>query len=139
MANANLPPPLVSSSSAPGATSDAGGGGPSAAGGSSSGVSIDVREGGGTILMAAVGLPKGAATVGAGFSFVLPQSVQSLARGSSVAPTLMDGSPLPTWLRFEPATMRFQATSVPDGAFPLQVMLVVGAQQVVVVISERTE
>ena len=91
--------------------------------------------------MAAVSLPKGTAIAGTGFSFELPESVRKLTGNdtSSVQASLPDGSALPAWLKLDARTLRFEAVSVPDGAFPLQVALSIGAQRVVVVISERTE
>lgn len=93
--------------------------------------------------MAAVSLPKGTATAGAGFSFELPETVRALAQQeASPAPaqaSLPTGAPLPNWLKFDPQRLRFDASAVPDGAFPLQVVMSVAGQRVVVVISERTD
>jgi hypothetical protein len=93
--------------------------------------------------MAAVSLPKGTATGGAGFSFELPETVQSLVQqqGQTAQPqaSLTTGAPLPAWLKFDPQRLRFDAGAVPDGAFPLQVVLTIAGQRVIVVISERTD
>ena len=90
--------------------------------------------------MVAVSLPKGASTVGTGFSFELPESVRSVAGdGLSVQVTRVDGSPLPAWLKFDQAILRFEANAVPDSALPMQVAMVIGGQRLLVVISERTE
>ncbi len=53
--------------------------------------------------------------------------------------SLPDGKALPTWLKFDAERLRFDASAVPDGAFPMQVVMTLGQQSVVVVISERTE
>ena len=90
--------------------------------------------------MVAVSLPKGASTVGTGFSFELPESVRSLAGDYvSVQASRVDGSPLPAWLKFDQAILRFEANAVPDSALPMQVAMVIGGQRLLVVISERTE
>ena len=90
--------------------------------------------------MVAVSLPKGASTVGTGFSFVLPDSVRATAsEGVSVEATQVDGNALPAWLKFDRANLRFEAIAVPDGAFPMQLALSMGGQRLVLVISERTE
>jgi hypothetical protein len=92
-------------------------------------------------LMAAVSLPKGTAVTGAGFTFELPETVKAAAQQATQLPqaTLTDGAALPGWLKFDAQRLRFEADAVPDGAFPLQVLMTVGQQRVVVVISERTE
>jgi hypothetical protein len=108
----------------------------------SSGVTVDVKgsQQQDVSTMVAVSLPKGASTIGTGFSFVLPESVGATAgEGVSVQATRVDGSSLPAWLKFDRANLRFEATAVPDGAFPMQLALTIGDQRVVLVISERTE
>lgn len=91
-------------------------------------------------MMAAVSLPKGMATAGAGFSFELPESVRSMAQQSTqVQASLPGGAPLPSWMKFDAERLRFDAAAVPDGAFPMQVVMTVGQERVLVVISERTE
>jgi hypothetical protein len=52
---------------------------------------------------------------------------------------LPDGGALPAWLKFDAQSLRFEASAVPDGAFPMQVVMTVGQQRVVVVISERAD
>lgn len=90
--------------------------------------------------MVAVSLPKGSSTVGTGFSFELPESVRSMVSANSeLQITQANGSPLPAWLKFDPDTMRFEATAVPDSALPIQLIALVAGQRITVVISERTE
>ena len=116
-----------------------------ASGINSSGVTVDLLSvsSASTTMMAAVSLPKGASTVGVGFSFALPEAIQALAQQRSQTvdpqPSLPDGSPLPAWLSFDVSTLRFEAQAVPTGAFPLQVLVTVAGSRVMVVISERTE
>jgi len=109
------------------------------------GVTIDLRSSSSSDVntMAAVSLPKGTATSGAGFSFELPETVRALAQqeGQTTQPqaSLPTGAPLPSWLKFDAERLRFDASAVPDGSFPLQVVITVAGQRVIVVISERME
>jgi hypothetical protein len=136
------PAPLVMSSVTP-TTSQSGSTSSTTAtagGGNSAGVSIDVDRAPATqaVMMAAVSLPKGTSTAGAGFSFELPETVRSLAQAGLIAKaTQLDGTSLPAWLRFNAESLRFEAAAVPDGAFPLQVVVLISGQRVLVVISER--
>ena len=78
--------------------------------------------------------------MGAGFSFDLPESVRVAASESSdIRATLPNGSELPAWLKFDVKTLRFDAGAVPDGSFPLQVVLTFGGERPLVVISERAD
>ena len=58
---------------------------------------------------------------------------------SSVDVTLQSGEPLPSWLNFDEKSAKFTSSAVPDGAFPVTVLMSVGGQQVAIVISERSE
>ena len=62
-----------------------------------------------------------------------------MAIRSQMQGNLPDGAALPTWLKFDVKTLRFDADAVPDGAFPLQVELTFGGQRTLVVISERAD
>jgi hypothetical protein len=91
-------------------------------------------------MMAAVSLPKGSATSGTGFSFELPNNIRELVQTpDNIQATLPNGGPLPAWLKFNAQALRFEASAVPDGAFPMQVAIQLGKQRVMVVISERAE
>jgi len=81
------------------------------------------------------------ATAGAGFAFPLPAQVaETAAAGNAqVRVTTAGGGNLPAWLRYVPETKSFVASAVPDGAFPIQVIVSVGATRTTVVISERAE
>ena len=110
--------------------------------GNSAGVSVDVqaRPGVQAADVVAVSLPKNTATAGMGFSFVLPASVTETASSqNAVTVTLSNGSPLPDWLQFNAQTMTFTATAVPDGSFPMRVLVTIGNREVVVTIFERSE
>ncbi|HZW24265.1 MAG TPA: putative Ig domain-containing protein [Gallionella sp.] len=86
-----------------------------------------------------VSLPKETATSGSGFSFPLPAQIAARASNVAVRVTTMSGGPLPRWLRYDAKTKTFIASSVPDGSFPMQLMITVGTQQTTLVISERAE
>jgi hypothetical protein len=84
-----------------------------------------------------VSLPKETAASGNGFSFPLPVQVAAAANKATVQVTTASGGKLPSWLRFNPTTKTFVASAVPNGAFPMQVIITVGAQKTTLVISER--
>ena len=81
------------------------------------------------------------ATAGSGFSFPLPAQVTNSTAGSSVTISVntVSGQPLPSWLKFNPETKTFVASSVPDGAFPMQVVVTVNGVRSTIVISERAQ
>ncbi len=82
----------------------------------------------------------GSVRSGTGLSFELPSNIRELVQTpDNVQATLPNGGPLPAWLKFNAQTLRFEASAVPDGAFPLQVAIQLGKQRVMVAISERTE
>ena len=92
--------------------------------------------------MVTVTVPKDTATSGSGFSFPLPAQLAqaaSASAGTVVTVTTLSGASLPAWLQFVPESNTFVASAVPDGAFPIQVVVVIGSQRTVVVISERSE
>jgi hypothetical protein len=86
-----------------------------------------------------VSVPKAMATSGAGLSFELPAQVRESLGTGPIVVTLADGSPLPQWIQFNPATQRFEAGAVPDGGLPLQILLRRDKKQVLIAISERAE
>jgi hypothetical protein len=91
-----------------------------------------------------VQLPKDMATSGTGFSFALPAQatggdVAQNVASDAIKVTLVNGAKLPSWIKFDPEAKLFTASSVPDGAFPLQVMVTTGALSTTVVISERDQ
>lgn len=78
------------------------------------------------------------ATAGSGFSFPLPAQVTEQATGNvRITVTTVTGKALPAWLKFDAKTKTFIASAVPDGAFPLQVIVTVNGVRTTVVISER--
>ena len=86
-------------------------------------------------------VPKEMATAGNGFSFPLPAHATDAAAGSkaTVSVTTASGQQLPAWLKFNPETKTFVASAVPDGAFPMQVMVTVGGNSTIIMISERAQ
>ncbi|QWD26047.1 hypothetical protein G6686_05450 [Polynucleobacter paneuropaeus] len=47
----------------------------------------------------------------------------SSAKSSAVIATLEDGSPLPSWLKFDPDTRTFSSTKVPDDVKSVKIKL----------------
>ena len=144
LSNTAIPQPLVLVASATSTSTSSSNAIAGAASSSvnSAGVTVDVHNlhQESVPLMVAVSLPKGATTVGTGFTFELPESVQSMPGArESIELTQLDGNTLPAWLKFDQALMRFEASAVPNSALPMQLKALVGGQRVTVVISERTE
>ena len=94
-----------------------------------------------TVGLIAVSVPKETTTAGTGFSFEVPKEISTMTQKQevSVEVTLDTGAPLPNWLNYQNDTGKFTSSSVPDGAFPITVIMKIGTQQVAVVISERGE
>jgi hypothetical protein len=94
-----------------------------------------------TIGLIAVSVPKTTTTKGAGFSFELPTEISSITKKTdvSVEVTMESGAPLPSWLSYQQDSGKFSSASVPEGAFPVTVIMKIGDQQVAVVISERQD
>jgi filamentous hemagglutinin family protein len=160
LSNATPPQPLgmstqgsnqVTGTSTPSTSTPSTGAGAAGAIGSANnnaGITIDLRSAiaVNNSMMVSVSLPQGSSTAAGGFSFELPQAIKSMTQTPQAgAPTtspqasLADGSVLPAWLRFDSQTLRFEASSVPSGAFPLEVVVMVGTQRIVVVIAQKTE
>ena len=102
------------------------------------GVQVDVMESPQTTRqgLVAVTLPAGSAISGVGFVFQLPADLV-VQFDEKVKVSLENGTPLPAWLRFDPAKGEFSATAVPDRAFPVRVRIEWAGKQLFVVISER--
>jgi hypothetical protein len=78
------------------------------------------------------------AAPGRSFSFSIEFHVPATAVASAdVQVTQADGKPLPEWLRYEASTKTFVATSVPPGAFPLQLKVGIGGVETLMVINEK--
>jgi hypothetical protein len=79
------------------------------------------------------------AAPGRSFSFSIESHVPAAATSAEVKITQVDGKPLPEWLRFEPATKTFVATTLPPGAFPLQLKVGIGGVETLMVINEKPQ
>ena len=111
---------------------------PAAAGSNTPGVQIELLAPAQPSQMGLVSvvLPPQTSTIGTGFVFTLPAEVVSQLT-AEVKVSLANGAELPNWLKFNAQTGEFTATAVPDRAFPIQVSLSIGSQQLMVVISEK--
>ena len=111
--------------------------------GNSAGLTVDLLDqpDSATVGLIAVSVPKQTTTSGTGFSFEVPKEISAMSQKQeiSVEVSLESGAPLPRWLNYEKDTGKFTSSSVPDGAFPITVIMKIGSQQVAVVISERGE
>lgn len=89
--------------------------------------------------LVAIILPPGTATSGTGAVVPLPTELSS--SNGSTAPlqakvTLANGRPLPAWIRYSAEDHTLVLGAVPDGSFPLQLVMVSGGQRSVMQISE---
>lgn len=102
-------------------------------------VSLVRQPSGQEIGIISVLVPKETATAGTGFNFPLPSQLARAAEANSadIQVTTITGKTIPSWLKFDPATKSFTALAVPDGAFPMQVVIVVGSNRWIIVIAER--
>ena len=89
----------------------------------------------------AVTIPQGTAVAGTGFSFGLPEEISSLvsSSGEGLQITLESGAPLPSWIEYNAEGGKFVSSSVPDGAFPIKVVMNIDGKKVAIVISESQE
>ena len=78
------------------------------------------------------------AAPGSSFSFSLESHVPTAAAANTEVRVMQaDGKPLPDWLRYEAGTKTFVATTVPPGAFPLQLKVGIGGVETLMVINEK--
>jgi hypothetical protein len=78
------------------------------------------------------------AAPGSSFTFELdPHDHANQPTDAPVRVGQSDGKPLPEWLGFDATSKSFKATSVPAGAFPLQLKISVGGVESVLVIQEK--
>ena len=89
----------------------------------------------------AVTIPQGTAVAGTGFSFGLPEEISNLvsSSGEGLQITLESGAPLPSWIEYNAEGGKFVSSSVPDGAFPIKVVMNIDGKKVAIVISESQE
>jgi hypothetical protein len=128
---AKMSAPLSTASASPKAASTTAGGGEGA-------VSIAVARPASSTQtgLIAVAVSSEVAAPGRSFSFSIESHVPAAA-SAEVKVTQVDGKPLPQWLSFEAATKTFVATTVPPGAFPLQLKVGIGGVETLMVINEK--
>jgi hypothetical protein len=81
-----------------------------------------------------------AAVPGKSFTFELdPHALTGHDGNAPVQIAQPDGKPMPNWLKFDAASKTFTANEVPAGAFPLQLKVVVGNTESVMVIQEKPQ
>lgn len=148
----------VGGSSSPGSSTGSGGSGSSSgssgssstAGETPSNATAAVGEGEGNVAVSlvraaardqsglvSVTVPKSITSSGKGFTFPLPTQVVEAAGSSDVKVSLLSGQSLPSWLRYVPGSKTFVVGTTPAGALPIQVLVQVGKQRWVVIVSER--
>ena len=84
-----------------------------------------------------VTVPKTMTTSGNGFSFNLPTEVQSVISAASPQAELLNGSPLPEWIKFNPETLNFDVGAVPASSLPLQIVVSNSLTGVLVIVTEE--
>jgi hypothetical protein len=102
---------------------------------------LPVQESGApTTDLVTVFAPNGVAATGVAFSFALPSQIAGMgATTDKISVESGGGLPLPAWLQFNPDTKTFTALAVPDGAFPMQVIVTVNGQRSTIAILERED
>jgi hypothetical protein len=88
--------------------------------------------------MVTVVLPQGTAGNGSSLQIALPPAITARAQetNSPVTATLANNQPLPAWIRFDPGQKAFVIAADARATFPISVVLNVGSQRTVVVVSE---
>jgi hypothetical protein len=130
----------VQASATPMGTVTASGGAATRAAGGDGAVSIAVARpaSNGQTGLITVAVSSEVAAPGRSFSFSIEAHVPAAAVATTdVRVTQVDGKPLPEWLRYEAATKTFVATTVPPGAFPLQLKVGIGGVETLMVINEK--
>ena len=85
--------------------------------------------------LVSVEVPEGIFWSGMAFSFPLPAELASAAGSRDVRVTLKNGRALPSWLRYVPINKAFVATGTPASALPIEVMVHIGEQRWIVMIT----
>jgi hypothetical protein len=90
-----------------------------------------------------VAVPRSVIDTAVEFRFPLPTASSGApARYDStqdVRVTLMNGKPMPSWLKFRASTGMFQASGMPMHALPLQIVVHTSKESWAVVINERND
>ena len=87
-----------------------------------------------------VSVAKEFANTGDGFSFKLPVDIVKILseNRAKISVTTTNGEALPSWLIFNPDAANFIASPTPAGAFPFEVIISFGNQNIIVFFSEMT-
>jgi hypothetical protein len=86
--------------------------------------------------LVSVRVPEKIVAAGNGFSFALPKALAEAAASNKVIVSLVDGKPLPSWLRYVDATKTFVATKPPAGGLPIEVTVRIGDKRWTMTIGE---
>ena len=86
-------------------------------------------------------LPQGSASAAAGMVIALPQEVTTAAQNTNtqVVATLPNGQALPSWIRYDSAQKAIVTGADARAAFPITVVLNVGEQRTLIVLSESQQ
>jgi hypothetical protein len=86
-------------------------------------------------------LPLGSASAATGIVVGLPQAVTTAAQNTNtqVLATLPNGQPLPTWIRYDAGQKALITGADARAAFPITVVLNVGDQRTLIVVSESQQ
>jgi hypothetical protein len=127
----------AASTSGAGSTESASASASGAKGGSAVSISVAKPASSGQAGLISVAVSSEVAAPGSSFSFSIETHVPAAAVTADVKVTQVDGKPLPEWLRYEASTKTFVATTVPPGAFPLQLKVGIGGVETLMVINEK--
>jgi hypothetical protein len=86
----------------------------------------------------AVQVPKNMSTQGAGLIIPLPAEVkEGVGPNTDFSIRMPDNSPLPSWIRYSSAIHAIVTGAVPDGVFPMQILVFSGGKRTLIQISEN--
>jgi hypothetical protein len=88
--------------------------------------------------MVSISVPQAMVSSGKGFSFPLPAELVDAAAGDYLQITLLNGTPLPSWLDCGPANQKCSANGLPPGALPMKLLVSTRTRHWTLTISERT-
>jgi hypothetical protein len=84
-----------------------------------------------------VTVPHELVAAGRGFRFELPSQVMTTDDGAGATATLVNGDPLPSWLRFDAPSRSLSAAAVASSELPVEVVIRVNGREIRVRIVER--
>jgi len=86
----------------------------------------------------AVQVPRNMSTQGAGLIIPLPAEVkEGVGPNSDFSIRMPDNSPLPSWIRYSSEIHAIVTGAVPEGAFPMQILVFSGGKRTLIQISEN--